>query len=75
MKKIVKYLAIMIVAIIISVTFYSTNKNNNIKIQNEKAIAKEQVIEIPCHFHLIFECVYFDNGGMIHIVSMAAFDD
>lgn len=50
MKKIIKYLSIIIVVIAISAAVYvKTNSNDTVQMQNKEALAEEEpIVDIPC---------------------------
>ena len=71
MKKTIKYLSVIIIAIALSATFYvSTNKtNDSVKMQNKEALATEVILP-SCMKSFNSGCeVTVVSGGKIYILN------
>ena len=70
MKKILKYLSIIIVVIVISATVYvKTSTNQTVEMQNKEALAEKPIsFYVPCLQHIIPDCpveLVMGDGGVI----------
>ena len=73
MKKILKYLSVIIVVIAVSVAVYSiSSSNDSVQMQNKEALAeKDPIVDIPCSIE-DETCSFFGRttGGVLVLIQM-----
>jgi len=75
MKNLIKYLAVLIVAIVISAAVYvkTSSNNNTVKVQNKEALATMHMY-VPCSTKSNSTCKW-DEGSRHHELTGAVYSD